>query len=106
MLVLVALLAALAAPLFRAPTSRAGPFADVVARARRLAVERAEPLALAVRADGGWTLAAAREPATPLLAGTLGAPHRPVAIALSPLGLCVPDDAVAWDPARCAPAAP
>jgi len=103
--VLVALLAALAAPLLHAPAPAGDPVADVVARARRLAVERAEPLALDVRADGRWRVASVRTLDATLLAGRIPAPQRPLSLALSPLGLCVPSDALAWDPARCEPVA-
>lgn len=101
-LILLALAVTLAAPLLRAPAP-VDPVADVVARARRLAVARAEPLTLSVLADGRWRVESARG-AGALAEGRLPAPQRAASISLSPLGACVPAAGGDWDPTRCAPA--
>lgn len=104
-LALLALVAGLVAPRFLAPHASSGDdVAEVVARARRLAVERATPVRLSVRHTGEWRVWAEREPASTLLEGRLAAPQPAADVALTASGLCLPAAGTAWDPARCAAA--
>ena len=109
-LVLLGLAAAAVSPALRAPRSvDADPLAATVARARALAVRRAEALRLEIDGDGRWRLSA-RD--SVLQVGTLPTAHgATLRLAISPTGLCVPeaDEAVTpsahgWDAGACAPA--
>lgn len=112
--VLLALAAAVVAPALRPPRAAAA-IDEVTARARRVAVRRAETLDLRIRPDGGWTLVASDGDGTPadaaapvLLAGRLdGPPSAERRLRFTPLGLCLPVDghvgAPGWDPVRCGP---
>jgi type II secretory pathway pseudopilin PulG len=113
-LVLLGLAAAAVAPAVRGPvTEPADPRERTIAAARALAVRRAEALRLEIDAAGRWRLLA-RD--SVLRTGALPAAGAPLRLAISPLGVCVPErddndappatgsaaDAV-WDVAACAP---
>jgi type II secretory pathway pseudopilin PulG len=114
-LVLLGLAAAAVAPAVRAPVTEPGdPRARTIAAARALAVRRAEALRLEIDAAGRWRLLA-RD--SVLQTGALPTGGAPLHLAISPLGICVPEadetrapavadptpDAV-WDVGACAPA--
>jgi hypothetical protein len=61
-LVLMGIAAAVVAPVFaRRTTEPASPAAGVLARARRDAVRRAEPLRVQISTDGGWMMSSQRD---------------------------------------------
>ncbi len=104
-LALLALIAGLVAPRFLAPyATPSDDLTEVIARARRMAVERATPMRLSVGRTGEWRVWAEREPGSTLLEGRLDPPQPVAEVALTASGLCLPSSGSAWDPARCASA--
>lgn len=107
-LVLLGMGAAVVAPVLRLPAPRSAD-GDAVARARALALRRAEAMTLAIGRDGAWSVRTTRgEPDEPLASGTMPASRAdslPALLAVSPLGDCLPVVAPAiggaWDPVRC-----
>jgi prepilin-type N-terminal cleavage/methylation domain-containing protein len=106
LLVTLAILGTLAALVWPSigPLPRA-PQEQLVERARRSAVRRAEPLVLELSASGAWVLRQAGTGAA-LASDTNGAASRqPLRLLFLPSGGCIPDHGVeAWDVARCTPA--
>jgi prepilin-type N-terminal cleavage/methylation domain-containing protein len=104
--------AALVAPALRLPAPAAGA-EDGVARARALALRRAEAMTLLVGEDGAWRVVPTRDgTAEPLATGRLPAARIdsvPAELVITPLGDCIapvrPAVGTAWDPVRCAPVA-
>lgn len=107
-LALLGVAAALAGPVLARPRAE-GDAAEAVARARALALRRAETVRFAMDADGAWRAQrweGARDEA-PLLAGRARAGARAPSLRITPLGACLltdAGDARAWDPLACAPA--
>ncbi len=103
-LALVALLASLALPLLRQPADPTTGPPEEVARARRLALERAEPLRLTISASGHWRVEAEPTTGVMLSEGEVKDSRRNgTSMLITAIGLCLPATSAAWDPVRCAP---
>jgi hypothetical protein len=80
--------------------------AALLVRARRLALDRAQPLTLQLTDDGAWTL---RAPVGDTLQqGMIDATGEPMAVQIDALGSCrplrslaAPSDGAVFDPLRC-----
>lgn len=105
-LTLLGIAAAFTLPSFLWPRE-ATPTLDAVALyARERAIARAQPLILAVDADGRWTLTASTADRQSVDSGRVASPGSALAIEVSPLGRCLvhgaaPAVSSTWDVARC-----
>jgi Tfp pilus assembly protein FimT len=103
-LVLLAVAAAVVAPVFRRDPSPNDDLRTLVAGARELAVRRSQSLVLRVDERGAWRLTPAGD-TTSLGVGTIDPASRAIRIRVTQLGACFnegPAAAVDWDAIACA----
>lgn len=102
-LVLLAVAAAVVAPVFRGATEPNDDLRGILAGARELSVRRAESLTLQVDPRGAWRLTPTTDTTT-LASGTLSATSRATRIRVTPLGACFSEGpgAANWDAIACA----
>lgn len=102
-LVLLAVAAAVVAPLFRRPEAPNESLGGVLAGAREIAVRRAESVTLTVDRNGAWRLTPGTDTTT-IAHGSLGPASQSARIRVTPLGACFSEGpgAANWDAIACA----
>ena len=96
-LVLMAVAVALVAPALVTPHHEDGVITELIARARAVAIRRAEAVELRIEQSGAWRLdGMASIEAGPVATGTVSpGPAAALTLIFSPLGSCAPDVATA-----------
>ena len=101
-LAILALVTSLVAPrLMATRASTPDGIGDVIARARRIAVESGRAAVLSVESGGDWSVKRTSRGEVTLLSGHLEAAQQAVHLDLLPNGACIPREGGSWDPARC-----
>jgi len=110
-LIIIGLAVSLAAPKFVRALPDSGRSAqDVVNLARRTAVNRAQTLSLTLGRDGAWSLDEPGALGRPLATGSVAPRAGSVRLAISPIGVCIPEESSdaessTIDPVTCSVAA-
>jgi hypothetical protein len=88
----------------RQPAAQTAGMRPEVARARHLALERAELMRLTISASGHWRVESERAHGALLLEGDAADRPTPASMLITATGLCLHTTAAMWDPIRCVPA--
>ena len=101
-LAILALVTSLVGPrlLTPRPSSSEG-LADVITRARRIAIESGQAAVLSVGASGDWSVKRTSRGDVTLMRGHLETAPGAMHLDLLPSGACLPRDDGPWDPSRC-----
>ena len=104
-LLLIGIAFAVAIPAFSSGSPEPDPLREVLAIARRTAVQRAQTLRVSVLADGRWSIDAGSSGAERLASGVLSkAPAAEMIVRVSALGACTVEwssQAIPFDLVRC-----
>ena len=101
-LAILALVTSLVGPRLMTPRpSSSEGLTDVIARARRMAVESGQAATLSVESSGDWSVRRTSRGDVTLMRGHLETAPEAMHLDLLPSGACLLRDGGQWDPSRC-----